>query len=251
MTPYPGRLVLPCQLTRPRNREYITPMPRRPRQAMGGLVYHVLNRAVGRTTLFDTESDYAAFIRCLNQSQQRLPTRLLAYCIMPNHFHLVLWPRKDDELSQWMRWLTVTHTQRWHAHKKTSGTGPIYQGRFKSFPVQSDEHLLTVLRYVERNPLRANLSKRAEDWPWSSLFQWHHRRRTLPDHPPLATWPLDRPRNWLKIVNRPETQAELESLQTSITRSRPFGNQRWTLKTADRLQLQSTLHPIGRPRKDL
>jgi hypothetical protein len=87
--------------------------------------------------------------------------RLLAYCLMPNHFHLLVWPRADGDLSQFLRWLTVTHTQRWHAHHRTAGTGHLYQGRFKSFPVQSDEHFLTVCRYVERNALRANLVGRA------------------------------------------------------------------------------------------
>src|SRR5213079_76042 len=99
------------------------------------------------------------------------PMRLIGYCLMPNHWHLVLWPRKDGELSAYLRWLTVTHTQRYHAHYHTAGTGPLYQGRFKSFPIQEDEHFLTVMRYAERNPLRANLVKRAEEWRWSSLWQ--------------------------------------------------------------------------------
>jgi putative transposase len=81
---------------------------------------------------------------------------------MPNHWHLVLWPRKKGELSEFMRWLTVTHTQRWHASHRTSGTGPLYQGRFKSFPIEDDDHLLAVVRYVERNALRAKLVARAE-----------------------------------------------------------------------------------------
>jgi len=81
---------------------------------------------------------------------------------MPNHWHFLFWPRKDGELSEVMRLLSVTHTQRWHAHRHTAGTGPVYQGRFKSFPVQSDEHFLTVARYVERNPVRTNLVLRAE-----------------------------------------------------------------------------------------
>ena len=105
------------------------------------------------------------------EAKKRLPMRVLAWCVMSNHWHLVLWPRGDGDLSEFMRWLTVTHTQRWHAAHHTSGTGPLYQGRFKSFPIQEDDHLLTVLRYVERNPLRANLVKRADEWRWSSL--WH------------------------------------------------------------------------------
>jgi putative transposase len=109
---------------------------------MGGLVYHVLNRAVGRGQLFEEEPDYAAFERVLAEAVRRISTRVVCYCLMPNHWHMVLWPRADDELSEFMRWLTVTHTQRWHAHRRTAGTGPVYQGRFKSFPIQQDYHFL-------------------------------------------------------------------------------------------------------------
>src|SRR5580658_8354744 len=113
-------------------------MPRRLRSASGGLVYHVLNRAAGRARIFQKPADYEAFERVLHQAHERSPTRVLAYCLLPNHWHLVLWPLEDGDLSEWMRWLTVTHTQRWHAHYRTSGTGSLYQGRFKSFPVAGD-----------------------------------------------------------------------------------------------------------------
>jgi len=130
-------------------------MPRRPRATTGGTVYHVLNRAVGRATLFRKSLDYAAFEKVLRQARARVPMRVLAFCLMPNHWHLVVWPHADRDLSEFCRWLTVTHTQRWHAHHHTAGTGPLYQGRFKSFPIEEDEHYLTVCRYVERNALRA------------------------------------------------------------------------------------------------
>ena len=127
----------------------------RPRRAAdGGLIYHVLNRANARMTIFDKPTDYEAFERILEQAVERTATRLLAYCIMPNHWHLVVWPQKDGELSRFVGWLTLTHTQRWHAHRHSTGSGHVYQGRFKSFAVQDDDHLLTVCRYVERNALR-------------------------------------------------------------------------------------------------
>jgi putative transposase len=129
-------------------------MPRPLRAAVGGLIYHVLNRANARMTIFETDGDYQAFEDLLHAARQRTGTRLLAYCLMPNHWHLVLWPRADGELSEFAGWLTLTHTTRWHAHRGTIGTGHLYQGRFKSFPIQNDEHLYTVCRYVERNALR-------------------------------------------------------------------------------------------------
>src|SRR5438094_767649 len=137
-------------------------MPRRARISTGGLAYHILNRRVGRLGLFDKPADYMAFEKILNEAHERTAIRIAVYCLMPNHWHLVLWPRDDGELSEVMRWITVTHTQRWHAHRQSFGSGPVYQGRFRSFPVQTDEHFLTVARYVERNAVRAKLVKRAE-----------------------------------------------------------------------------------------
>ncbi len=139
-------------------------MPRRPRNASGGLAYHVLNRRVGRLPLFEKPADYAAFEKILHEANKRTGIRIAACCLMTIHWHLLLWPQRDGELSEVMRWVTVTHTQRWHAHRHTSGSGPVYQGRFKAFPVETDERFLTVARYVERNAVRAKLVARAEEW---------------------------------------------------------------------------------------
>jgi putative transposase len=220
-------------------------VPRRPRIATGGLVYHVLNRRVGQLSLFETAGDYAAFEHTL-EAVVRSGIRLLVYCVMPNHWHLLMWPRTDGDLSETLRWLTVTHTQRWHAFHGTSGTGPLYQGRFKSFPVQGDEHFLTVARYVERNALRANLVRRAENWRWGSL--WRRHRGDAKGRALLSAWPLPRPRHWLAYVNRAETGLELEALRQAVQRGCPFGDARWQARTAKRLSLQSSLRPRGRPR---
>ncbi len=168
--------------------------------------------------------------------------RLLAYCLMPNHFHLVVWPRADGDLSRWMQWLLTAHVRRHHRRHATSGH--VWQGRFRACPIQQDEHLLTVLRYVERNPLRARLVRQAERWPWSSLA-------TRPDRPvPLTAWPLDRPRQWLRRVNAAETAAELADVRRCVQRGTPIGEQSWALRAAARLGLESTLRPRGRPRKE-
>jgi putative transposase len=222
-------------------------MPRPRRAAEGGLIYHALNRANARLAIFDTDGDYAAFERVLAHATARCDMRLLAYCLMPNHFHLLLWPREDGDLSRFMRWLTMTHTQRWHAHHRTTGTGHLYQGRFKSFPVQSDEHFLTVCRYVERNALRANLVERAEDWRWGSL--WARRARDEADRPVLTPWPIDRPRDWTARVNRPFGPKEEEAILRSIRRGQPFGSASWQAEVSARLGLESVFRPRGRPRK--
>jgi putative transposase len=222
-------------------------MPRPRRAAEGGLIYHTLNRATARLTIFDSDDDYAAFERVLSQAVARYGMRLLAYGLMPNHFHLLLWPRADGDLSAFMRWLTMTHTQRWHAHRRTAGTGHLYQGRFKSFPVQSDEHFLTVCRYVERNALRANLVERAEDWPWASLAA--RRARAAAERPALTPWPIERPRDWTARVNRPFGPREEEAVRRSIRRGQPFGSESWQAEVAARLGLESAFRPRGRPRK--
>ena len=220
-------------------------MPRRLRVASGGYAYHVLNRAVAHARIFAKARDFEAFEEALIEAKQRLPMRILAWCVMPNHWHLVLWPRGDGELSEFMRWLTVTHTQRWHAAHRTSGTGPLYQGRFKSFPIEEDEHLLTVLRYVERNALRANLVERAAKWRWSSL--WHRVQGDAASV--LHEGPTPLPRDWLRHVQSVETEAELAALRRSVVRGTPFGEDSWRDRTAKRLGLQSTLRPRGRPWK--
>lgn len=221
-------------------------MPRRPRLAAGDLAYHVLNRRVGRLPLFETPADYAAFEQVLAEAHAQTRIRITAYCLMPTHWHLVLWPRHDGELSEVLRWITVTHTQRWHAHHQTAGTGPVYQGRFKSFPVQTDEHVLTVARYVERNALRAKLVRRAEDWQWGSL--WRRTRGDAKGTAWLSDWPVERPRDWLARVNRAQGVPELEALRTSVQRGRPFGDEGWVRRMVKRFELESTMRPRGRPK---
>ncbi len=145
-------------------------MPRTIRASAGGYCYHVLNRGNGRAQVFHHEGDYAAFLGLLAKAGLRVPMRLIGYCLMPNHFHLIVWPRADGDLSRWMHWLMTAHVRRYLKCYRSSGH--IWQGRFKAFPIQEDDHLRTVLRYVERNPLRAQLVKRAETWPGRRT---HHR----------------------------------------------------------------------------
>lgn len=223
-------------------------MPRRPRGKTGGYLFHVLNRAVGRTTIFEKSSDYAAFERVLQEARDWTPTmRLLDFCVMPNHWHLVVWPQHDSDLSEYLRWLTVTHTSRWHVAHGTTGTGPLYQGRFKSFPIQEDEHFFSVCRYVERNALRAKLVSRAEQWRWSSL--WHRVNSNTVVK--LDEWPIPPGRQWLDYVNGLETEAELKALRRSVLCGRPYGDTVWQQQTATHLGLKSSLRPPGRPRKQL
>jgi putative transposase len=207
----------------------------------------VLNRAVARLPLFEKTADYEAFEQVLAEAQHRHPTRILAYCLMPNHWHFVLWPRADGELTAFLRWLTHTHTMRWHAHHQTAGTGHLYQGRFKSFPVQTDEHLYAVLGYVERNAVRAKLVGRAERWRWSSVgcrAAGDDKSQEL-----LSSWPVAMPPDWLRRLNRSQIEAELLAVRTAVRRGCPYGGPRWQKNSAVRLGLEYSLRPRGRPSK--
>jgi putative transposase len=222
-------------------------MPRTLRIVPVGVLFHILNRANAGATLFADAADYAAFERILAEATRRFNVRLLAYCIMPNHWHLVVMPCEEGELARFVHWITTTHARRWHLCRDTVGQGHLYKGSYKSFPVQNDSHLLTLCRYVERNPLRANLVERAEDWRWSSLWRFLHPN-IVDGVPLLSPWPVDRPSDWIEIVNRAETAAEFSDLERSLRRGAPFGEESWRCRTANQLGLDATLRPRGRPK---
>ena len=211
-------------------------MPRIPRGQLGGQAFHLLNRGNGRATIFHDPGDYEAFIELLARAKQRTRLRIAAFCIMPNHFHLAVEAENSTGLSSFMQWWLTSHVRRYHRFHGTSGH--VWQGRFKSFPIQKDEHFLTVARYVLQNPVRAGLVKRACEWPWSSLSY-----RDLVD-----SWPVPAPHgtSW---IEEPLTDSDLESLRISAHRQTPFGASRWQQAVASLLGLESTLRRPGRPRK--
>jgi putative transposase len=165
----------------------------------------------------------------------------------PTTFILLLWPREDGDPSTFMSWLTMIHSKRWHAHHRTARTGHLYQGRYKSFRVQSDEHLLAICRYVERNARRVNLVQRAEKWKWGSLSA--RRDNDEAERPILTPWPNERPREWTARVNRPFGPTEEEAMLRSMRRGQPFGSESWQAEIAARLGLETSLRPRGRTRQ--
>jgi putative transposase len=219
-------------------------MPRSPRVAPGGEIYHVINRANGRLRLFKKDEDFLAFERALLMAHKRHPLPLLGWCLMGTHWHFVAQPKQDGDLARFFGYLGLLHATRWQAAHDAVGMGHVYRGRFKSFIIQRDEHLLGVLRYVERNPLRAKLVKRAQDWRWSSLHVGRHGPAEL--RALLHDWPIDRPRNWVAQVNRPQSDAEASAIVNAIRRTCPLGDADWVNRTAQRYNLLSTLRPRGR-----
>jgi putative transposase len=202
--------------------------------------YHALNRGNGGQVVFRKPADYEAFVQTIADARARLAVDILGYCLLPTHFHIVLRPHDDGDLGRWMQWLLTAHVRRHHSLYGTSGH--IWQGRFVAFPVQNDDHLATVLRYVESNPLRASRVKHVKDWKWSSLPGWLEGDRLL--------WrgkPEVRDKGWVTRITRPLATGDLEQVRKSVSRGRPFGDEKWTLKTAERLGI--SLRPPGRPRK--
>ena len=218
-------------------------MPRALRTICANECYHVINRANQKARVFHNPADYDTFIGCMLEAQERLNLPLLAMCLMPNHVHLVVRPNQDGDLAKWTSWLFTTHVRR--HHRKYDSTGRLWQGRYKASLIQQDVHLLTVLRYVERNALTAALVKRAEDWRWGSL-SWRQRH----DAPlEITSAPIALPSYWVDYVNQPMTSAELEAVRECVRRQRPFGSPGWVNEAVNLHGTTQSLAPIGRPRK--
>lgn len=222
-------------------------MPRANRVDVSNQIYHVLNRANARMQIFDDNKDYQLFEETLEEAKEKFDMRILAYSVMPNHWHLILYPKNDGDLQIFMRWISMTHTQRWHAAKKTTGQGHIYQGRYKSFICQDDNHFLTLVRYVERNPKKANLVKKAENWKWGSV--WRRENGKEKQKKLLSEWVVPEPKNYLKYLNEPQSESEEEAIQNSILKGCPYGGDNWKNKIIKKFKLESTVRQRGRPKK--
>ena len=225
-------------------------MPRTARVDIGQEVYHILNRANARVQIFDNTKDYLDFEKILQEAVERFAMRLLTYCVMPNHWHLVVYPKQDKDLAKFMGWLTNTHTRRWHAAKKTTGQGHLYQGRYKSFLCQQDDHFITLMQYVERNPKKAGLCNFAQDWKWGSI--WRRENGNKEQQKILSEWPVDIPKGYLELVNRASDKkiAEMEKIiDVTIEKGNPFVDSEWVKKIVKKFGLEQTLRTVGRPKK--
>ena len=187
-------------------------MTRQHRIDVAGKYYHCINRANARLKINFSEKDFRLFMNVLSDAQEIFDTDIVAYVVMNNHFHFVIKTKHDKELSQFMKWLTVVHTQRWHKDNDTIGTGHLYQGRFKSFPIKDQKHLETVIRYVERNPLTAGFVDNVLDWKYSSLYQRYvTKTNNFNDKVAirLSNWPCEDPIGYLENLIKPLSNKEL------------------------------------------
>jgi putative transposase len=203
-----------------------------------------MNRGNNKERIFHKAGDYQAFLAVVAEAVERFGVELFCWCLMPNHWHLVIRPGRTAKLAEFMRWLTVTHVRRHHEHYQGQ-SGHLYQGRYKGFPVEDDNYFLTLGRYVEGNALKAKLVVRAEQWEWSSLSQRLRRGK----QPPLAEWPVDRPSDWTDLVNEMLTVEQEQAIATSLARQRPLGSPAWIKRISTRLGLAQTTVSRGRPVK--
>ena len=221
-------------------------MPRHRRVTPAGYTQHVLNRRNERGTIFHKPADYEAFLTILADGLERAPVKIFAYCLMKTHFHLVIRPESDDAIPEYMRWVLNVHVRRYRRHSNSVGHGHVYQDRYKNFLIEDEIHLLTVIRYVEGNALRANLVDRAEEWPWSSLAP----QTTRDGRRILSPWPFARPPDWAETVNAPFSIEELQQIREAARRGTPFGSPDWTERTVEKYGLDHTLRSPQRPFKD-
>ena len=218
-------------------------MPRRNRHTMEGVAFHVMNRAVRGTTIFDENRDYDAFTSVVSEGLSKSSVKVLSYQVLSNHWHFVMTCDRIADLSTLMHWVQGTHANRWAGAHRARGRGYVYQGRFKSIPIQTSTSLVRVCRYVERNALRKNLVPVAENWTWGSLYAQCSNYHPIP----LSEWPIPQPSNWIEIVNTPQSDAELADLRRAVQRDQPIGDPDWQRAVAPFVGL--TLRPVGRPRK--
>ena len=222
-------------------------MPRNARVDVGDEIYHVINRSNGRHRIFNTETDYRIFEQILLETKELIDMRILAYIIMPNHWHLVLYPKKDGNLGTFMHRLTNAHTRKVHALTKTNGSGHLYQGRYKSFLVATDNYLLSVIKYVERNAVRAKLARQCENWQWGSAYR--RIQGTRAEKKLLASSPTPLPRRYTEWLNTPDDSRDIELIRASTLKAMPYGKEKWVNQMVTAYHLESTLRSPGRPKK--
>jgi putative transposase len=222
-------------------------MPRLARVDIGDQPYHIINRANGRLKIFEADDDYRLFEKILRDAKEETGMRILAYVVMPNHWHLVLYPRENGDLGTFMHRLTNAHTRQVHVRTGTIGSGHLYQGRYKSFLIEDDVHLLTVIKYVERNPVRAKLSKQCEDWKWGSA--WRRINGTLEQKKILDTSPTPFPHGYKTWINTSDNEEAIAILRTSVNKGVPYGRDSWVDAMVEKYHLESTRRSAGRPKK--
>jgi putative transposase len=221
-------------------------MPRQSRNDVSGEVYHVINRANARISIFESGGDFDAVIASLEETLKMIPLEIFSFCIMSNHWHFAVRSRFDGDLGRFFGKFTQKFTQRWHKYHQTVGSGHLFQGRFKSFLVQTDSYFIQLMKYIEANPLRAGMVPKAEEWKWGSLYLRINNVGMANDI--LKPWPVGMPNDYLLSVNEPLRKVFLDQVRNSVVRGRPLGTMEWVQKKVDDYGLESTIREPHRPK---
>jgi len=222
-------------------------MARQPRVDIPNEIYHVINRSNARWSIFKTDGDYQNVLNALEETLELIPLSIFSFTLMPNHWHFAVKPGNNGDMGKFFGKFTQKVTQRWHASHHTAGSGHLFQGRFKSFLVEKDSYFFQLMQYIEANPLRAKMVKRAEDWPWGSLYL--RLNDPAKANNLLTAWPMDVPKNYLNLLNKPLKNQELNNIRHAVLRSSPLGGQSWIKNKVERYNLQHTIRREGRPNK--
>jgi putative transposase len=219
-------------------------MPRRRLAGCGGFVFHVMNRSAKQLALFDTPFEYTMFLKVLAEADRACPIRLLEYCVMPNYWHLLVWPERDDQLSRYMRWITGVHGQRWRQARGQSGQGAVYQGRYRWVGVQDGQHFDIARQYIRQNPVRAGLVDRAEAWPWSSSSC-----ASVQGRPSLARCPRSLDAADDPAGEEPLDVAAVDRMRSSLRTGHAFGDSKWSRALEVRSWLTAVLEAHSKAQK--
>ena len=188
-------------------------VPRKPRIVHTGGIYHVVNRGNDKRVIYPQADEYEHFLALLQEGRSHAPVSIVAYCLMPTHFHLVLIPLADGALSTYMHRVTGSYASGLRQRTRTRGFGHVFQRRFWAAPVSDHEAFVCVLRYVEGNARRAGLVARAQEWRWTSLTD---RMQESPQI--INVCPLALPGPWPEWVNLGQDESVLTAIRRALRR---------------------------------
>jgi putative transposase len=227
-------------------------MPRRPRLALAGIPCHIIQRGNNRSACFYAPEDYDNYLDNLTEMAKRFHCQIHAYCLMTNHVHLLVTPQQTDSASLMMKHLGQRYVQTINRRYRRSGT--LWEGRFKSCLAQNEHYVLTCYRYIELNPVRANMTNHPEDYPWSS-----HKTNGLgaantiitphEDYQQLGTTPNQRQCAYRQLVTTQLEQQQLDEIRKATNGNYVLGNNRFQQEIAAALGRRVTPGKTGRPGK--
>lgn len=198
--------------------EWHIAMSRWQRTLPDGIVQHVVNRGCKRGLLFHEPADCEGFLELIAEAESRCPVRLIAFSLMRNHWHLVVWPEHGEAVSAHMQWLMNAHIRQYRGRHGGRGDGHIYQGRYRNCSVPTASDVWRVVRYVEANALRARFVTRAEAWPWCSLAT----TQTPSGRQLLSDGLIVRPPDWIETVNAAMPTEQLVAVRAATAQGTEF-----------------------------